>query len=201
MIEISKKRKIFGNSYKVGTLASFNSDLYEKGLTLLLFIDELQYMYPVSNVEMNEIDLKFKSSFIKDICELAGGGDALVIAAGSSMTLADKALLQTTSDTRIKQYYPSLNNKKMIPITLLPITKKEDFTKGLKILKIETQDINDLYLKTGGIIRMMLSNDRIQLPPDILDKTTLLQVLLYMIPITNKLKKILLKEYIYHKNI
>jgi len=44
-----------------------------------------------------------------------------------------------------------------------------------------------LYLKTGGVIRMMLSDDRMQLPLDILDKPILIQVLICLYEV-NKLQ-------------
>lgn len=122
-------------------------------MTLVLFIDELQYMYPEYNQKMDEETLEMKISFIKEICELAGGGYSLVIAAGSSVTLVDKPLHQMSSDTRISKY-PKLNDQKMVPITLLPITERDDFEKSLKLIKIqhENSNINEIYIKTGGII-------------------------------------------------
>lgn len=156
LIEIAKERNIFDVSYTAESLVAFLWNLKQKNMTLVLFVDELQYMYPEPDVPMSDYDLQFKISVIEDICSLAGGGDSLIIAAGSSVTLADKAFHRVSSDTRVSKY-PKLNDRKMVPITLLPIMEKEDFRNAFIQLKkpIEEKDINGLYLKTGGIIRKL----------------------------------------------
>lgn len=80
-------------------------------MTLVLFIDELQYIYPEPNSEMDEKELDEKVEFIKDICSLAGGVNSLIIAACSSVTLVDKAFHKISSDKQFGRY-PKLNDQK-----------------------------------------------------------------------------------------
>ena len=111
-------------------------------------------MYPDPDTEINKEELDSKINFILEICSLASGGQSLIITAGSSITLSDKALHRISNDPRIGSY-PKLNDEKIVPISLLPILEKNDFKNALiKLNKtIQENEINDLYIKTSGIIR------------------------------------------------
>lgn len=91
---------------------------------------------------------------------------------------------------------------KKVPITLLPITEKEEFKDALKVLNIE-KDINELYLKTGGIIRIMISNTENPSPQNILNNKPLLNVLIHLYNINEKQiqEDPFKRNYATHKNL
>jgi hypothetical protein len=185
LVSIAKQRSILAwNQFQ--SLADFIINLKIIGLTTLLVVDDLQYMYPQPNSSMSDDTIRSKITFMMDLCLLDTGGWSLVFAAGSSGTLVDMARYKIGTDERLGDY-PSLKN--MSSMTLFPITEKKDFKNAVVKLKtqiIKENEMNDFYINTGGVIRMMITNDRVSLPDNILDRTTMLQVLLHLYDINER---------------
>jgi hypothetical protein len=99
--EVAKARGIFDQDYKVASRFDLEVDLEKKGLKLVLFLDELQEMYPVLGIAWTKGELYFKRDFMLDISSFCNGGCTLVIAAGNSVSLSDLLYLQASRDERV----------------------------------------------------------------------------------------------------
>lgn len=155
MGEIAKTRGVFDQNYQVASWLDLESDLEAKGLKLVLFLDELQQMYPLLGVDMPREELRFKIDFIQDIASFCNGGFTLVIAAGSSISLSDLLCHHASQDERVG-LYPNMNSDKLQLITLLPIMKQSEFQNALTHLGMSqidsSEEVEKLYCETGGVI-------------------------------------------------
>jgi hypothetical protein len=153
--EIAKTRGIFEKDYQATSWLGLKGDLRKKGLKLVLFLDELQQMYPLLGVDMPEEELRFKIDFIQDIASFCNSGSTLVIAAGSSISLSDLLYHHASQDKRVG-LYPNMNSDKLQLITLLPIMKQNEFQNALNHLGIDhvksSEEVEKLYFETGGVI-------------------------------------------------
>lgn len=182
MISIGKSRGIFDSSFSPNNSFELEKELRSLNLTLILIIDELQYMYPEPEKNYYEEELNAMAYFIREIAIFAEGGHSLIIAAGSSVTLADKALHAISSDVRLGRF-PKLNDQKIHCVSLLPILSREEFKNALETLVLsenykDDKDVNAFYVKTGGVIRRMNTYMEIELPKNILEQELLIRVLL-----------------------
>lgn len=173
----AKKRGILTPQAK--DVTDFIEIIKEKGFIPILFIDDLQVMYPKNKFHsIDEENLKFRKDFISNISQLSSEGKTLIICAGSSMTLVEKALRNRSDGSIISQYIP-LNDKKMKPTYLLPILDEKDFINSFKPLSINDKNIKEFYFKTGGIIREMVDNNNTHLSQSILREPFLIKILIY----------------------
>jgi hypothetical protein len=139
----------------VASRFDLEGDLAKKGLKLVLFLDELQEMYPMLGIALTKEELNFKRRFMIDISSFCNGGFTLVIAAGSSISLSDLLYHHASQDERVGSY-PNMNSDKLQLITLLPIMKQNEFQSALAQLGVShaksLEEVEKVYIETGGVI-------------------------------------------------